>query len=127
MCGLFGVSRSGYYNWQNAIISKTKIENMEILKIAKKSYSESRGICGLDKMLLDVREKFPRCSRKRLYKIQKDNKLYSIRKRKYKATTYSDHDLPVAPNLLNQNFDTDKPNSVWVTDITYIHTHEGWL
>lgn len=78
-------------------------------------------------MLDDVREKFPKCSRNRLYKIQKSNGLYSIRKRKFKATTYSDHKLPVAKNLLKQDFKTDKPNSVWVTDISYIDTREGWL
>ena len=127
MCKIFGVSRSGYYNWQKDVLSKRDAENKEIFKITKKSYFESHGICGIDKMLIDVRKKFPHCSRNRLYKIQKANKLYSIRKRKYKATTYSDHDLPVAPTLLNQDFKTDKPNSVWVTDITYVHTHEGWL
>jgi transposase InsO family protein len=48
-------------------------------------------------------------------------------KRRFKATTQSKHDLPVAPNLLNQNFSIDRPNAVWVSDITYIATEEGWL
>jgi len=64
-------------------------------------------MCGLDKILEDVREKFPKCSRKRLYRIQKENKLYSIRKKKFKATTNSNHRLPVAENILNQQFNVD--------------------
>lgn len=127
MCKLFHVSRSGYYNWKNNSKCKRKKENEKILKVAQNSYNQNRGIYGLDKMLSDVREKFPHCSRKRLYNIQKQNKLYSIRKRKFKATTYSDHNLPVANNLLNQNFNINKPNTVWVTDISYISTREGWL
>lgn len=84
-------------------------------------------MCGLDKILEDVREKYPKCSRNRLYKIQKEHKLYSKRKRKYKATTNSNHKLPVAENILNQDFNVDRPGAVWVTDISYIGTNEGWL
>lgn len=127
MCQLFNVSRSGYYLWNKPSKSKIKDENEKILKTAQASYFKNHGICGLDKLLYDVREEFPHCSRQRLYRIQKENKLYSIRKRKYKATTYSDHKLPVAENLLNQNFKVESPNSVWVTDISYISTKEGWL
>lgn len=127
MCKLFNTSRSGYYTWKKHIKSKRVIENEKILKAAKQSYEENRRIYGLDKLLDDVRECFPHCSRKRLYNLQKQNNLYSIRKRKFKATTYSDHKLPVAKNLLNRNFNVDKPNEVWVTDISYIGTNEGWL
>jgi putative transposase len=127
MCQLLGVSRSGYYDWNGRPPSKRELESQEILKIAKKSHEECKGIYGLDKILEDVRKTFPKCSRSRLYKIQKENKLYSIRKKKYKATTNSSHKLPVAENLLNQNFDIDKPGSVWVTDITYVDTLEGWM
>lgn len=83
-------------------------------------------MCGLDKILADVRETYPKCSRNRLYAIQKKNQLYSKRKRKFKATTNSNHKLPVADNLLNQDFTTDRPAAVWVTDISYIATDEGW-
>lgn len=127
MCKYLEVSRSGYYNWKDRGPSKRTLENEKILDAAKGSYAECRGMCGLDKMLEDVREKFPKCSRNRLYRIQRDNRLYSIRKKKFKATTNSNHQLPVAPNLLNQNFKVDRPGSVWVTDISYIDTSEGWL
>ena len=127
MCKLLDISRSGYYAWKKRVTCKTKKETQGIIKVAQKSFEESRGMCGLDKMLMDVREVYPKCSRKRLYNIQKEYKLYSKRKRKFKATTNSNHKLPVAENLLNQNFNVDKPAAVWVTDISYIGTNEGWL
>lgn len=116
MCQLFKVSRSGYYLCNKPSKSKIKAENEKILKMAQASYFKNHGICGLDKLLYDVREEFPHCSRQRLYRIQKENKLYFTRKRKYKATTYSDHKLPVAENILNQNFKVESPNSVWAAD-----------
>ena len=127
MCQVLEVSRSGYYDWKDRLPSKREQENQAILKIAHKSYEECHGMCGLDKILADVREKYPHCSRKRLCRLQKRNKLYSKRKRKFKVTTNSNHKLPVAENLLNQDFRTDKPAAVWVTDISYIYTYEGWL
>ncbi|HEY9059523.1 MAG TPA: IS3 family transposase [Pseudobacteroides sp.] len=127
MCELNKISRSGYYDWLKRPVSKRKIETQGIIDVALKSYNETKGMCGLDKMLMDVRESFPKCSRKRLHSIQREYMLYSKRKRKYKATTNSNHKLPVAENILNQNFNVDKPGAVWVTDISYIGTDEGWL
>ena len=86
MCQVLEVSRSGYYDWKDRLPSKRKLENQEILRIARKSYEECHGMCGLDKLLADVREKFPNCSRKRLYEIQRKNKLYAKRKKKFKVT-----------------------------------------
>ena len=68
MCKVFKVSRSGYYSWKRRPPSRRKIENVKILNVAKKSYRENRGIYGLDKLLEDVREEYPECSRNRLYK-----------------------------------------------------------
>jgi putative transposase len=127
MCQTLDVSRGGYYDWNGRPKSKRETENKQILEVAQKSHKECRGMCGLDKLLEDVREKFPKCSRNRLYNIQKGNNLYSIRKRKFKATTNSNHKLPVAENILNQDFQVETPNKVWVTDISYIDTLQGWL
>ncbi len=97
------------------------------MRIATRSYEDSRRMCGLDKMLADVREIFPRCSRNRLYRLQREHRLYAKRKKKFKATNDSKHKLPIAENLLNQNFKTDRAAAVWVSDISYIFTKEGWL
>lgn len=127
MCEILDISRSGFYDWLSRPTSRRAEETYRIADAAIKSFHALRGMCGLDKILCDVRLKFPKCSRNRLYKIQKQHGLYSKRKRKYKATTNSNHQLPVADNILNQNFNVDKPGKVWVTDISYIGTGQGWL
>jgi len=66
-------------------------------------------------------------SRNRVARLMKEAGLRAKTKRRFKATTQSKHDLPVAPNLLDQDFTVDRPNAVWVSDITYIPTDEGWL
>ena len=87
MCRILETSRSGFYEWKDRAPSKRELENKDILKIARKSYADCHRIYGLDKILADVKEVYPKCSRKRLYRTQKENKLYSKRKRKFKATT----------------------------------------
>ncbi|NLO47684.1 MAG: hypothetical protein GX111_05105 [Clostridiales bacterium] len=113
MCRLFEVSSSGYYRWKKQPESQRKLENQAIYEVLNIAYDKNKGRAGLDKLLLDAREKFPKCSRNRLYKIQKQHKLYSIRKRKFKATTSSRHSYPIADNLLNQNFKAAEPNRVF--------------
>ena len=127
MCHVFGVSQSGYYRWLACPESATKRENRAIYDVLKASYEQNKGRVGLDKLLGDVRLKFPHCGRNRLYHIQRKHRLYSIRHYKFKAIMDSWHNYPVAPNLLHQDFHVDAPNKVWVTDITYIRTDEGWL
>lgn len=83
-------------------------------------------MAGLDSLWHDVLDKIS-CSRGTVYRIMKENGIKSKRKPKWKQTTNSKHNLPVAPNLLNQNFDVKTPNTVWVGDITYNWTEEGWL
>ena len=84
--------------------------NREIYGPLKGSYERNKGRVGLNKLLNDVHPEFPHCSRNRLYRIQKEHGLYSIRHRKFKVTTDSRHNYPVASNLFHQNFHTDAPN-----------------
>ena len=122
MCAIWGVSRGGYYDWLKRSESKRFQEDARILTIMKRSYTACQGMCGLDKLLGDVREEIPTCSRKRAYRLQKQHGLYSIRKKPFKVcTTDSNHTLPIADNILNQNFEVQAPNTVWVTDISYLH------
>lgn len=126
MCQFLDISRSGYYAWLERPPSKRKLEDAKILELIKQSHRESDGIYGLDKIHRDVKEHQP-CGRKRVYRLMKANNIHSVRPKKFKvATTDSNHDLPVAPNLLNQDFKVDRPNAVWVCDLSYIRTDEGW-
>lgn len=128
MCKAFDVSRGGYYDWLNREPSRRSQETRKILTLMKQSHTECQGMCGLDKMLGDIRDEFPKCSRNRAYKLQKAHGLYSVRKKPFKiCTTDSNHDLPIAENLLNRNFNVLEPGTVWVTDITQLNTLEGPL
>nr|WP_170270447.1 IS3 family transposase [Heliorestis acidaminivorans] len=125
MCRLFELPRSNYYAWLNRKPSRRKKDDLKVLELIKESYQSSKGIYGLDKILADVR-KTRRCSRKRVHRLMQENGIRSVRKRKFKATTNSNHNLPVAENLLNQDFEVDAPNKAWVCDISYVQTDEGW-
>ena len=127
MCNVLDVSRSGYYEWLSRPASQRNKENQRILELMKNSHDACQGMCGLTKMLEDIREEIPHCSRNRAYRIQKDHQIYSVRKQKpfRVCTTDSEHLLPVADNLLQQKFNIDQPDKVWVTDITYLSTEEG--
>lgn len=125
MCEILKVSRSGYYSYLNRPESNRAKKNKNILDILKQVHNEDP-MAGLDSLWHAVKEKIS-CCRSTIYRIMKENGINSKRKPKWKQTTNSKHDLPIAPNLLNQNFNIDSPNTVWVGDITYNWTEEGWL
>jgi len=127
MCQVFKVSRSGYYAWLKRPKSNRAIENEKLLKEIKRVYKESRKLYGSIRITKKLNNEGIKCSRNRVYRLMKKNNISSIMKRKFRATTNSKHNYPVVPNLLNQNFSAEKPNQVWVSDITYIYTNEGWL
>ncbi|MBW2305076.1 MAG: IS3 family transposase, partial [Deltaproteobacteria bacterium] len=90
-------------------------------------HAASHSILGAPKIHRDLTEAGIRCGKNRIARIMRKAGIRSRVKRKFKATTNSKHNLPVAPNLLNQNFNVAAPNRTWVGDITYIWTKEGWL
>ena len=125
MCKLIKVSRSGYYDWLDRPSSKREAKNKKILEVIARTHKKYC-MWGLDPIWAEVKETIP-CSRGRVYRIMKKNSIKSKRKEKWKATTNSNHRLPVAPDLLKQNFKASLANTVWVGDITYNWTDEGWL
>ena len=127
MCRVIGASRSGYYGWRRQPQSKRQKENEKILMEIKESHKNSRRAYGSPRITEDIREKGIKCSENRVARLMKVHGIIAKTKKKFKATTSSKHNLPVAENLLNQDFVAEKPNTVWVSDITYIWTLEGWL
>jgi putative transposase len=128
MCNVFNVSRSGYYAWRKRPESQRSMENRklttQIKVIHMDKYKKAYGSPRIHKELKE--NGFP-CSQNRVARVMREEGIRAIVPRKYRATTNSKHKYPVAPNLLKQDFDVKEPNKVWVADITYIATSEGWL
>ncbi|REK60232.1 MAG: IS3 family transposase [Geobacillus sp.] len=127
MCEVLGISRSGYYAWTKRPESQQKERQEALKKQIKKIHIESRETYGSPKITKILQKQGVEVSPKTVARIMKDGDIRSKTKKKYKATTNSKHHWPVYPNLLNQQFEVNEPNQVWVADITYIWTKEGWL
>ena len=127
MCTLLKVSRSGYYTWLKRPESRRSRENRALEDKIRVFHAASHGIYGSPKIHRDLIDDGVRCGKNRVARIMREAGIRSRTKKKFKATTNSRHNLPVAPNLLNQDFTVDAPDRTWVSDITYIHTEKGWL
>ena len=121
------VARSGYYAWCHREPSARAQEN-ERLKVAiRVAHRRTRGVYGTRRLQPELAAEGFLAGRERISRLRKEMGLGCKQKRRFKATTNSDHSLPVAPNLLGQDFHTTRPGEVWVADITAIATGEGWL
>ena len=127
MCRVLGVSRSGYYRWKSQPRSNRQRENEKILVEIRESHKNSRRAYGSPRITEDLQAKGTKCGENRVARLMHIHGIVGKAKKKFKATTNSKHTLPIADNLLNQNFEAEKPNTVWISDITYIPTLEGWL
>jgi putative transposase len=127
LCKAFDVSRSGFYAWLAAKPSRRSLED-ERLKVAIKAvHRQSRETYGTLRVKPELAAQGFTAGRDRVARLRRELALRCKQKRKFKATTNSNHSLPVAANLLEQRFAPTAPNEVWVTDITYVATGEGWL
>ena len=127
MSRLLSVSASGYYSWQDRPLSKRNKEEMKLELEIKAAHRRTRQTYGPERLQHDLAEHGVRVGVCRIKRIRKKLGLWCKQKRKFKVTTDSRHGLPVAKNLLNQQFKVYEPNKVWLSDITYIPTDEGWL
>ena len=127
MSRVFGVSESGFYAWRDRLLSPRAQENARLEIEIRAAHQRTRETCGPERLQSDLTDHGIRAGVDRIKRIRKRLGLRCERKRKFKVTTDSRHNLPVAPNLLNRNFTVTSPNRAWVSDITYIQTDEGWL
>jgi len=127
MCKLLNVSRSGYHAWRTRPESHRSRENRSLEAKIRVFHAASHGIYGAPRIHLDLLDDGIQCGKNRVARIMRKAGIRSRSKKKFKATTDSRHNFPVAPNLLNQNFTAEAPDRVWAGDITYIPTDEGWL
>ncbi len=127
MCKALGTSKSGYYNWLRLGPSKRWLENEMISMAIHDIFKESFESYGAPRIKVELLKQGHRVSRPRVARIMRANKLFARRSRKFIFTTDSNHDYPIAPNILNHDFTVSRENQVWVSDITYIQTKQGWM
>ncbi len=128
MAEVLGVSRAGYYRYKGRKESSTRSKNKDLLAKIKIISVKSRCTYGSPRIHATLKKQGETCSRKRVAKIMRKHGIQSKIRKKWKATTKVNRDLSrVAPNLLKQNFKVHTINTVWVMDITYVYTKEGWL
>ena len=127
MCRVLEVSRAGFYAWRGRPEAVRVIEDRRLAVEVASIHAESRQRYGSPRVHAELRERGKKASRKRVARLMRQQGLRARHKRRFRTTTDSAHEFPVAPNRLKRNFEVDAPNTAWVTDITYIWTQEGWL
>lgn len=120
-------SRSGYYSWRKGRVTQRQLRQEELLQRIEHYHKESRGTYGSPRILRKLREEGVVVNHKTVEELMKKHGIHAKTKKKFKATTNSKHNLPIAENLLDRKFTACAPNQAWVGDITYVATDEGWL
>ncbi|ENT4075520.1 IS3 family transposase [Salmonella enterica] len=126
MCRVLKVARAGFYVWLHNPVSAGEKDNQRLLALIRDSYTLSGGVYGYRRIHGDLREIGEVCSRNRVAKIMRKNRIQAIHGYKVPRGTRGRPSL-IAPNRVQREFTVVKPNQVWVTDITYIRTWQGWL
>jgi transposase InsO family protein len=127
MCAVMQVSRSGYYKWRNKKPGVREKRRQKLMKRIRFHFDGFKQRYGSPKVAAKLREEGWVVATKTVARLMKRMGLRSRTVKKYKATTNSKHNFAVFPNLLNRQFTVAAPNKVWVADITYIATGEGWV
>jgi putative transposase len=127
MSRVLEVSASGSYAWCERPPSKRAREEARLEVEIRAAHKRTRQTCGPERLQRDLAEHGVRVGICRIKRIRNKLGIRCKQEKKFKATTDSKHNLPVAENLLNQQFEVSKPNAAWLSDITYIPTDEGWL
>jgi putative transposase len=128
MCELLGVSESGYYAWLQREPSQRMRQDADLKATILSIWNSFRGIYGAPRIYKELKDQGIRISRKRVARLMREAGIQGkMARRKRPQTTQSDDSHAVAPNLLNRQFKVTEANKVWLTDITYIETKEGYL
>jgi putative transposase len=127
LCPILGVSRSGYYAWRERPGTPRDSADARLAIEVKLAHERSRGIYGSPRVHRELKAKGHRIGKKRIERLMREHGLRGRQKRRFRRTTDSNHDLVVAPNVLQRDFEPSAPDAAWVTDVTYVATSEGWL
>jgi transposase InsO family protein len=128
LCEVMRVSRSGFYDYMDRFENpKRRPDETTLQRRIKEIFHLSRGSYGSRRVTKQLKDEGHQIGRYKVRRIMRQMELKAKTPRRFKLTTDSRHSFPVAPNVLNRNFDVDAPNKVWTADITYVWTFEGWL
>ena len=128
MARFLGVSTAGYYKYlKRGVVSSRHADDEALRKQVVSIHTESRGCYGVDRIEKMLIRKGIHVHRRRILRVMKAAEIRGKSSLRRARTTNSEHDFPVSPNLLKRNFYADSINRVWVSDITYLRTREGWL
>lgn len=129
MCRLLDVSRSGFYQWLHQPLSDRPLEDQRLLGLIRAAYTASHGVYGAPRIFLDLREAGETCSKHRVARIMRANHMKA--RYGYRAPRYASGQTSLlTPNTLQRGFTDQRPNTAWVTDITYVRTGKAgsiWL
>ncbi len=128
MCRLLKVSKSGFYDWRDRPLSKHDRRDVELAALIHTSYEHSHRTYGTRRVHVELREAYDvRVGRKRVARLMRRAGLKGVQKRRYRCCTRSGRSERWAPDLVERNFVADRPNALWVADVTYVSTAEGYL
>ena len=127
LCRIMNVTSRGYRAWRSRRVCQRQRDDMIILAHIREQHRLSLGSYGRPRMSEELKELGLNVGHRRVGRLMRQNGLSVVRTRKYKATTDSNHNFNIAPNLLNRDFIAEKANQKWAGDISYIWTAEGWL
>lgn len=127
MCRVLKVSPSGYYAWCKREPSARARQDELLAVHIRAVHKQSRGTYGSPRIHATMRREGHRLGRKRVARLMREHGIAALPQKRFRRTTQSDHDYPVAPNVLDRVFTVSEPNRAWATDITYVWTWEGWL
>src|SRR5215510_5583198 len=129
MAGLFGISRSAYYQWtKNGVPQRRSNADAELVELIREIVRKHCRRYGIVRVRIELRKVYGKhVSRKKVARLMRENGLNARRNRKFVPTTDSKHSLPVCENILERQFHAEKPGQKWVSDITYLRTVGGWI
>lgn len=127
LCKTMGVSRSGFYTFMRRVTAPINGDRVRLESSAKEKFKDSGNTYGSRRLAEALKKDGHDVGRFKARSLMKKLELRVVPAKRFKVTTDSKHKLPVAPNLLDRQFNVDRPNAAWVGDISYIWTREGWL
>ena len=128
LCDVLGVSPAGYYAWRARPESRRAAADRELVEDIRRVHRDTRGRYGSPRIHVELKAQGRGVSRGRIERLMRHHGIRAIMARPRRVrTTDSRHGLPIAPNLLGRNFFAAAPNRIWLADITYVETDQGWL